>query len=501
MTQTTASLGGVLKRGAAMSAVGLVIAQSATVVQTIVLGRILGPDEVGIFMAGSVLIGILVTFSQGSLVQALIHRETDVEEAANTALVVTFVTGLLGSLALLAASPLIGALFHSSRAGLIAAATSGLMLLHVCASVPDALMQRAFQFKRQMIITPVVSIMFAGVSIGFATQGYGAWAMVIGWYASTTTAVLLSWWMAKWRPFRARFSFRTWREMARFALPMLLDSLADRGREVFEQTIVGRVLGTGDLGQYRYAYRIASLPSLAIITICSHVLFPAFSRISDDSSRFRQAFLRALGWIWFAAVPIGALLIIIGQPVVVLLLGEEWRYAGAATAAMAGIGLGAALNAVTWEAIKGAGRSSLLNWSPALSIGAGLPLILLLLPYGLVGVGIAISVTCLIVGLVGLEVARGVVGVSRREIFGCLGPATLSAVVALVVVLPLEHFVVRSDRYSALPGLAWVVADCVLFALVYLGALRLISPKWYRSVRDVIGQALAKLTALARRLV
>ena len=227
--------------------------------------------------------------------------------------------------------------------------------------------------------------MFAGVSIVFAAQGYGAWAMVIGWYASTTIAVVLSWWMAKWRPFRGRFSFRIWREMARFSFPLLLDNVAGSAREVFEQVIVGRALGTWGLGQYRYAYRIASLPSLSIIAICSHVMFPAFSRISDDNSRFRAAFLRALGWIWFAVLPIGALLVVAGPPVVVILLGEEWRAAGAAAAAMAGIGLGAALNSVAWEAIKGAGRSSLLNWLSAIHVGLGLPLIVLLLPFGLVG--------------------------------------------------------------------------------------------------------------------
>ena len=108
------------------------------------------------------MIGFLAVVAEGALSQALIHRKTDVEDAANTVLVVTFGTGLLGSLALLAASPLIGTLFHSSRVGLVAAATSGLMVLHVCASVPDALMKRAFQFKRQMIITPATSIMFAG---------------------------------------------------------------------------------------------------------------------------------------------------------------------------------------------------------------------------------------------------------------------------------------------------------------------------------------------------
>ena len=175
---------------------------------------------------------------------------------------------------------------------------------------------------------------------------------------------------------------------------------------MFQQVIVGRALGTADLGQYRYAYRIASLPVLAVITICSHVLFPAFSRISDDSSRFRAAFLRALGWIWFAALPVGALSVVVGEPVVVLLLGEEWRAAGAATAAMAGLGLGVALLSATAEAIKGAGRSSLLNWLTAIGLGLGLPLVVLLLPFGLVGVGIAISAAYLVVGFVSVELAR-----------------------------------------------------------------------------------------------
>ena len=46
----------------------------------------------------------------------------------------------------------------------------------------------------------------------------------------------------------------------------------------------------------------------------------------------------------------------------------------------------------------------------------------------------------------------------------------------LAVLLPLERFFIRSDRYPVLPGLAWIVVECVLFALVYIGALRLISP-------------------------
>jgi O-antigen/teichoic acid export membrane protein len=500
-TETTADLTNKLTRGAGMAAIGMVISQIAVVAQTLVLGRLLGPHEVGVFTAGTVMMGVMFLFAHGTLVQALVQREHDIEDAANTALIVSCVTGLLLAVAALVASPLIGALFHDSRVGLIAAASSGINLLHSFVNVPEALMQRTFQFKRQVILPPAVALAFASVSIVFAVFGYGAWAMVIGTYASTTTWVLLSWRMAKWRPFRGRFSFRIWRELAGFSLPMLIAGIAERSRELVEQVLVGRALGTAGLGQFRYGYRIASLPSQAGIQICGYVLFPAFSRISGDGTRFRQAFLRALGWIWLAALPVGALLVAVGQPVVVLLLGEKWRAAGAAASAMAGIGLGWALYSVAGEAVKGAGRSRLLNWLTAILVGLGLPLIVLLLPFGLVGVGVALSVTYMVFGFVSLLLARSVVGVSVRDTIACVMPPTVSALIALGVVMPLERFVVRSDRYPGLLGLASIIAECVLFSVVYIGALRLISPTWYGSVRDVVVRVLARLADRARLLV
>lgn len=485
-------LGSTLKRGAALAAAGLVVCQLITVIQTIVLGRILGPAEVGIFAAGSVAIGVLLV-THSSLSQALIQRDGDIEDAANTVLVVTFSTGLLLGFGVLAASPLIGHVFHSTRIGLIAAATSGLIVLHACSSVPDALMQRAFVFKRRVIVDPAVSLSFAAVSIVFASLGYGAWAMVIGTYVSTVTGTILSWSLARWRPFRGRFSFRVWRQMAGFSFPLLLDGIAERAREMIEQVLVGRQLSTADLGQYRYAYRIASLPSLAVIQICSYVLFPAFSRVSGHPERFRDAFLRALGWIWLAALPAGMLLIVMGEPVVVLLLGDQWHPAGAATAAMAGVGLGVALTSVGWEAIKGTGRSSVLNWITALTLGLGLPLLVVMLRFGLIGVGIAGSVTSLVVGAVSIEFARRAVGASGRDVANCLVSSTISATVALAVVFPLEHFVVESERYGAAVGLGLVAVQSLLFAVVYMAALRVLAPARYRSIRRFGERTLTRL--------
>jgi len=104
---------------------------------------------------------------------------------------------------------------------------------------------------------------FAVVSIVCALLGSGAWSLVIGSYASITTELVLSWWFAKWRPFQGRFSYRLWREMAGFSLPLMFQGMAESIRDTFQQVLVGRALGTPGLGQYRYGYRLALMPAQA----------------------------------------------------------------------------------------------------------------------------------------------------------------------------------------------------------------------------------------------
>lgn len=490
---TQDGLSGVLKRGVGYSVIGVAVSQIVVIVQTIVLGRLLGPVEVGVFTAGTVLMGFLLVFSQGTLAQALIKREGDIEDAANTVLAANAATGLLFGIGVLASAPLIGHLFHDPRVGHIAAATSGLVLLYLCLSVPEALMQRTFQFKQRMIIQPAAKIAFAGVSTVFAFLGCGAWAMVYGSYASITVLLVLSWWMARWRPFRGHISFRLWREMATFSLPLLLDNVAHSIRDTFQQVLLGRRLGTGDLGQYRYGYQMAGIPAAAIVDVFGYLLFPAFAKLSTDRDRFRGAFLRALGWTWFVALPIGALLVVLGEPVAVLLFGDEWRPAGSAAMAMAGVAVGAALNALGVTVIKGGGRVSLVNWLSVLGLVVHLPLIVLLLPFGLIGVGIGLSVTYLLGGCASILIARSVVDVPFRDIVTSLAPITLSALVAVVVAFPTEHLVLRSDQHFEPVGLTLVMVDCVVFALVYLGALRLLSPSRFRSVRGFAERTAVKL--------
>lgn len=495
-------LGKTLQRGAKISAIVLVVTQSISLIQTLAVARLLDPAAVGAFTAGSILSNFLVTFSEGGLRAALIQREHDLEDAADTVFWVTLVNGVLMSGVAFAVSPLIGAFFGGDVAGAVCAATAAVLTIHALTNVPDGLMQRRFNFKRRMIVNPSTAVTFAAVAIALSALGFGVWGLVIALYASQVVTLVLTWWLAGWWPGRGRFSFRLWREMARFALPLIASEFAQKGREFMEAGLTGRILGQGPLGMYRYGRRIATLPGTAIVQIASYVLFPAFSRIANDAARLRRGFLRAMTALWVTSLPAGALLVAVGEPLVVVALGEEWRGAGLVLVGMAGYGPGMALGSIGKESIKGTGRSRLLNWITGASLAVSITALLILLPtLGLLGVGLAASAESLVAGSIAITIGMRVSGVRVRDALGVLLPVLVAGIAALVATAVLEQGFFHSDTRPLIVGLGLLIVDGLVFLGIYLGLLRILSPsvsrELYAGVRSTLRRPRASSGAAA----
>jgi O-antigen/teichoic acid export membrane protein len=483
VTARVPALGSVLRRAAALSVLALGAVQVITLGQTLVLARLLSPAEVGAFAAGTALGLVLMVFAEGALTQALIQRDGDVRDAADTVFWATFAGAVLAALAVVAAAPLIAELFGDPAAGAVAAATAGALVLHSLTHVPEALMQRRLDFRRRIVVDPIGAVVFAVVAVAMAAAGRGVWALVVAQYAMVIACVLAGWVLSGWRPGRGRPSLRLWWAMASYGFPLVLGSLVERGRDALEIAVVGRALDASAVGNYRYGRRIATLPATVVVEAGGFVLFPAFARLAGDPQRIRDAFLRALTWIWLLALPVAAVLVACGEPLAVLLLGEPWRGAGVVLTAMAGFGLGQAVNAVTTEVMKGVGRSARINWMTGVGLVSGVGLLLVLAPRGLSGVGLAVSGAALVVALTGLVLVRSVVGVSGRELARRMLPATAAAAVALGVVGYLERAVVRADTWPVPAGLGLVAAETLLLGAIYLAALHVVAPGLARGVR------------------
>jgi O-antigen/teichoic acid export membrane protein len=463
------------------------VAQLITLGQVIALARLLSPAEVGVFTAGTVLTGFLNYFVQGGLREGIVHRGAQIDDAAETVFRVTLVSGTLLTFGALAAAPVVALVFDNSTVGLVAAATSGSMLLVAFTNVPEALLQRRFSVRRRIIVGPAMSLTFAIVAVTLAACGWGVWSMVVGSYASYAVWVVCLWLICDWRPGHGHFSFKMWRELAKFGFPLMVSRFSYHIKVMAEAVIVGRVLGAAHLGQYRYAQRIAEIPEKGIIDVCSNALFPAFSRISGDKERLCAAYLSALRWSMIGAAPLTALMIALGEPAVLIVLGKPWHEAGIVVAAMAGVGIGRALESVSEEAIKGVGRTSLINWCTAAEVGGGLILVLILIrPLGLFGVGLALSITSVIVAIIKVGLARSVVEVPIKSLLRVLAPPLPAAALACAVTLYLEHFVLHSDSHPEVVAIVLLALEVVVFGLVYLAALSLVAPTTMRQLRVAV---------------
>ena len=471
---------------AAASTVALVAGQLISVGQTVALARLLSPKEVGYFAAGSVVTSFISNFVEGGLRAGLIHREDRLEDAAETVFRATLLIGLVMSLLALASAPLISVIFNSHTAGIVAASMSGGILLFSLTNVPEALLQREFSVRRRLIVGPAVAISFAAVSVTLAVLGFGVWSLVIGTYASSLVWVLTLWWICDWRPGRGHADLPMYRDMVGFGLPLAISFFADQAVKTVQAVVIGRFLSVDSLGLFRYGDRIAHIPAGAIIEVGANSLFPAYSRISADAERFRRAFLHALGLLVVASGAISGLLVATGIPLVVVLLGPEWRGAGVVLVTMAGIGVGTAIG-TSAEAIKGAGRTTLINYITVIQTVSGIGLVVVMgRLWGLVGVGLSISITALIVSATLLTMARSIVGLAWSQVGRTIVPPLVAATITTVAITFLEHDAFRSPEHGVALGCLLLIADGLLFLALYATLLRLIAPASYLLMHDLV---------------
>lgn len=475
-------------RGIRLAGSGYALSQALNLLAYLALVRLLTPRAFGLYAAGSLITGIGGMFAESGMLAALITRKDRLEEAASTAFFALLISGTGLTLASLAVSPLVGLAFGSARIGLVTAALSGWLFVRALTIVPDALLQRRFSFLRRVVVDPLGVVAYAAVGIPLAAAGAGVWAMVGAAYASIATEAVAAWLACGFRPQRRLASVAMWRELATFTRPLIIGEILRRVASQVDVFVLGRFTTTATLGQYRNGLMLASQPGGIFSQVTSYVILPAFARLAVVPERVAAAARHAYWVAYTAIVPMSVALIPLGVPLAVTMLGPRWRPAGHAIAALSGMLLGNTLWSISAELMKGIGALALqlrMQW-----IGIVLVVVLALpagLLWGLLGVALAVSASaCLSVTLVIRGIA-GVLSLRPGELFGGLVTPALASAAMAVAMFGFQDAVNLTAAPEA-ARIALLVADVLLGALVYLGALAAVDPARRAAGGQLAGQ-------------
>jgi O-antigen/teichoic acid export membrane protein len=154
----------------------------------------------------------------------------------------------------------------------------------------------------------------------------GAFALVASYLVSSAVALAGSWLLSDMGPPRLWPVRPTrWRAASSYGVAIVAGSALWLVALQADNVVVGRLLGTTDLGRYALAFNFGMLPGLLIGSIIGQVAFPAFSMAKLDPPRLRREF-DSLTYVGAAAIlPAVAIAVAVASPAVTWLLGPRWQ--------------------------------------------------------------------------------------------------------------------------------------------------------------------------------
>ena len=315
---------------------------------SVIVARILGPYEMGVFAIALATAGVLSVLSAFGVAPYLVSHENLDDEVVTTVFTVNALLNLAIS-ALMLGTAWIGAWFGLNESvrdvlALIAVAP----VVGIFEFLPATFMQREMRYRALSIIGMGKVLVTSGTVVAFALMGFGslspAIAIMFGAVFSTIAANVVG-----WRRARVRIGLSGWRDVTKFGLHMMtvggVASVAQRLCEI----ALGRILGLAALGVYVRASGLADQVWYNVYGQATRVIFTKMAEEMRETSSISRTFLGGISMITALIWPLLMGIAVFSGPLIHVIYGEKWL--GAATplsllmvAHLIGLGFG-----MNWE--------------------------------------------------------------------------------------------------------------------------------------------------------
>jgi lipopolysaccharide exporter len=291
--------------------------------KTIILARLLSPNDFGMFAIALLVLSIFGTFTQTGSMEALIQKKGETESYLNTAWTIGLIRGFFITVAVFFLAKPAAIFFATPDAELILRIIGISIVLQSLNNIAVLYFQKELEFQKFFKYQFLGTIADVAVAITAVFLLKSVWALVLGMLAGDLVRCIMSYVINSFRP-RLQFNWTQARELFRFgkwiAGTSILIFLIINGDDIF----VGKFLGVVMLGFYQMAYKISNTPTTEITLVISQVSFPVYSKLQDDLPRLRDAFMRVLKLTAFISFPLAAFILILAPEFTLLFLGEKW---------------------------------------------------------------------------------------------------------------------------------------------------------------------------------
>jgi len=326
--------------------IGVATSTIIMAIGTIILGRLLTPDEYGLYTVALIPSNMIILFRDWGVNSAITrytaslrvqNKQEDTHEFIKAGMFFEATTGiLLATILALLTSFIATAIFNRPESASLIAITS----VTILAGALQIASQSSFIGFERMELNSLTLIFQAIVksvtSPLLVFIGYSALGAVLGYTLSTIAAALIglaALYLTIFKNLKIKNSektnlSKTLRKMLYYGVPLSISSILNGVLAQFYAFLMAIYCADALIGNYQVAAQFAVILTFFTIPI-STVLFPAFSKIDPQNEHeiIQTVFTSSVKYTSLLLVPATMAMMVLSKPMISILFGEKWTYA------------------------------------------------------------------------------------------------------------------------------------------------------------------------------
>jgi len=354
-------------------------------VSTMVLARLLLPEDFGCIGMLMVFIAIADTLVDGGFPSALIQKQHPTNIDYSSVFYFQLLLALFLYVVLFVSAPAIATFYNIEGLCTMLRVLGILPIISAFSIVQNNQLQKQLNFKRLAMIDLISTAIGTLISIFLALSGFGVWSLVAKTILNSSFRSLLYWLLSQWRPLKI-FSLASFKELFSFGGLLLFANITETIVDQLVSLIIGRSYSADALGYYVQALNLQHFPQTTIPVIINQVFFPVFSSIQDDIEKVVVVLKSSLKALTFVVFPLMIILMVIAKPLIIVLFTDKWLKSVPYFQLLCFVGMVYPVNSNNVNILKALRRGKDILYLSFVKRVLTLTLIIIGIPFGIYGI-------------------------------------------------------------------------------------------------------------------
>lgn len=289
----------------------------------ILLARILTPAQFGVFGITSIILSFLEILTETGINVFLIQEKNNIDKFISSAWIVSILRGVLIFLGILFLSPLIVNFFNIPDLYRFLFLISFVPLIKGFINPSIVKLQKELKFNKEFWLRISIYLFDSTISMSLAFILKDAIGFVWGLIAGAMLELILSFVLFKTRPW-LKFEFNFIKQIINRGKWVTAYGIFNYIAQEGDTIVVGKILGAFPVGIYQMGYKFSTLPISEISDVVNKVVFPVYSKISEEKKRLLNAFKKTLIMVSFPVVLLSLVIFFLPRSFFELVLGSQW---------------------------------------------------------------------------------------------------------------------------------------------------------------------------------